>query len=235
MIKALLFSISLLFLWGCQKNFLVNTSTNPVQIGSLIYKITPYTKEVDKQIRIHELFASLDLSTTFILEIINIGSLPRPLHISKTLTLRDISGRQYHLIRDASNLINQSLLISDSMDYTGRQVNELDIETSSLLSSPILTENIEHVKTQLEDIKQRLYYLEKKEELKLDYQDRLNDIKKLLSTYMFSDQVVYSQGIAKGLIIFPPLSVENGKPVMVYLQTPDSQTITFSFKVSEAN
>jgi len=231
----LLSTISLLILTGCQNSTLKATSTNIFSKDSISIKVEPYTQTLHQQVNIDPLFYELNLNTTFLVSITNMTDIPIQTFLEDTFVLQDKNKKQYRIIKDPFNFIKNSFKNNTYTDMSYVDLKNVEIQTGTLLNEKISSDNIDYYQSELNDLKEKIYLLEQNQMFKDEIMRREKSIKNKLETHGFKDQIIYSQGTYQGLIVFPPINIENLSNSTLYFTSPGNEVVTINFSLQTAN
>ncbi|MDD5457218.1 MAG: hypothetical protein PHV30_09310 [Candidatus Margulisbacteria bacterium] len=233
MLKKLYFALLCLTLivvvTGCANYYLKPTGATKIENKGIIYEIIPYTAQIHQQYNMDPLFAELDYNTTFLIHITNLNNYPVTTTLANAFIFQDNTQLQYSMIRDPFIYFKDSLKKNPYSDLPYTDLRNQELEVQRLADQNVTTDNATYLKTNLADLKYKIYTMEQNQLFQEELSRREKNIKAKLEQYGFKDQIIYAQGNYLGLLIFPPVSREKLNNSTLFYTLPDKQVISVSF------
>ena len=217
--------------YGCGNQFLLVSGQNKFISNGISYEVLPYSPQTHQEYSYDSFFTDLDYNTAFVIKISNLSALPYKTGIANSFVLQDSNSNQQNNLKNPYIYWQESQNNNYSPDYSFSNYKDLNME-ANLLMDDIATQNLEYYKTQLYDLKKKIYLLEKNQLLAEDIRKREKSLKNIFEIYGFKDQLLYPQGSSSGLIVFPPLRKELTNNLKLFFIIPPNQMISVSFTLS---
>ena len=231
----LLTLISIFIFSGCQNIYLQATSPTSFTKNGIIYKVEPYTPELHQKLNIDPIFYELSLNTAFLITITNLSDIPVQTFLKETFVLKDIENKQYRTIKNPFMYVKDAIKTNQFSELSYIELKNTEMRTDLLLNQGLSTENIDYYQSELNDLKEKIYLIEQNQLFKEELLRREKVLENKLEIHAFKDQIIYSQGINQGLIIFPPINSESLSNSSLFFTCPGNEVITISFIIKTSN
>lgn len=226
--------IALLFC-GCEKILLVSTSRSTYIQDKIEYAVQPLTDILAKKYDIDILFTNLAFHTTFLMKITNYSEVIFKTHLKDSFILTDANNVQHNIINDPVFYLKEAYKDSKYSDMSFAELTQMEFELENLINSDIATQNMDYIKSQLMDLKQKTYYLERKHLFEDELKKKEKMLKKMLKIYTFEDKIIYPQGSNIGLLIFPRISKEKLIDSKLFFLLPKNKIVSISYTIRSSN
>lgn len=227
----LLFSLT-----GCGQFYLKPKSPSQFTSGNLLYEIQAYSPDFHKVYRMDSLFCELDLATVFFLRITNLNAYPVKLNLSETFALQDNKQLSYRPIqRPFLPLPSQADERISYRQMTYSELHTLEHQLLYTLGDGVTTPNHSSYQSQMTDLRNKLSSLEQQLQISEELQRREKDLVKKLEQYAWKDQLLYPNGIATGIVIFPAIPPDNRSDCILQFMIAPNQIVSVSFSVAASS
>lgn len=227
--------LTCLFLIGCQKYTITPENSHTVIDNGLIYSIAPYTANINQEVKIHNLLADNNLSTTFLLRIKNTNETPFWTKTNNSFILVDDNKLQYSPFTSSYPFLADLLSKANPANLSYSDIRNMNLELERLQEKEISTSNLYLYEEEFKTLQTKIYTLERNQLLQSELQKTEKEIQHIIETYGFKDQLIYPDAEILSILIFPAIDKQRNQGFVLNFTLNNNKTITIPYKIKKTN
>ncbi len=234
----LLFSYILLLsvlLSGCQKYNITPEEAHTVLYKGLIYSVSPYTSNVHQQVKIHNLLANHNLSTTFLIRIKNTNETPVWTKINNSFVLIDDAQVQHKPLENTYPLLVETLSKGNEKNLSTAEIRNMNLELEKLQERDITSSNIYLYEEEIKNLQTKIYTLERNQLLQIEIEKTEKEIQHIMETYKFKNQIIYPDSEIVSIVVFPAVIDKANRSFIIKFTPDNDKTVTIPYKILQTN